>query len=74
VKGNVYIILFLGKDSYTIIINKDLNVWGSYFYKEANDVAHVSVPVTTAADSLEALSMVLHAERQRCCFEHGWDK
>jgi hypothetical protein len=41
-----------------IIINKDLNVWGSYFYKEANDVARLK-PVTTAADSLEALSMVL---------------
>jgi hypothetical protein len=24
------------------------------FYKEANDVARVSVPVTTATDSLEA--------------------
>jgi hypothetical protein len=22
------------KDSYTIIISKDLNVWGSYYYKE----------------------------------------
>jgi hypothetical protein len=40
-----------------IIINKDLNVWGSYFIK-ANDVARLK-PVTTAADSLEALSMVL---------------
>jgi hypothetical protein len=29
-----------------------LNVWGSYFYKEANDVARLQVPVTEAADSL----------------------
>jgi hypothetical protein len=45
------------KDSYTIIISKDLNVWGSYYYKEANDVARLKVPVTEAADSLESFSM-----------------
>jgi hypothetical protein len=33
------------KESYTIIISKDLNVWGSYYYKEANDVARLKVPV-----------------------------
>jgi hypothetical protein len=42
-----------------------LNVWGSYFYKEANDVASY-VPVTTAADSLEALSTAIAV-----LFEHG---
>jgi hypothetical protein len=41
------------KESYTIIISKDLNVWGSYYYKETNDVARLKVPVTEAADSLE---------------------
>jgi hypothetical protein len=46
------------KKTYTIIISKDLNVWGSY-YKEANDVARLQVPVTEAADSLEYFSMVL---------------
>jgi hypothetical protein len=29
------------KESYTIIISKDLNVWGSYYYKETNDVARL---------------------------------
>jgi hypothetical protein len=45
------------KESYTIIISKDLNVWGSYYYKETND-AWLKVPVTEAADSLEYFSMV----------------
>lgn len=59
VKAGTYTLYAIpGKDNYTIIINKDLNVWGSYYYKEANDVARISVPVTTATDSLEALSMV----------------
>jgi hypothetical protein len=59
-----------GQDNYNQI-NKDLNVWGSYFYKEANDVARVVV--TTATDSLEALSMVL-PKRQQVVLNMGWDK
>jgi hypothetical protein len=39
VKAGTYtFILFLVK-TITQSFNKDLNVWGSYFYKKANDVA-----------------------------------
>jgi hypothetical protein len=62
------------KDSYTIIINKDLNVWGSYFYKEANDVGRLKVPVTEAADSLEAFSMVFTKADNGIVLNLGWDK
>jgi hypothetical protein len=34
-------------------------MFGDLTFIKANDVARLSVPVTTAADSLEALSMVL---------------
>ena len=46
-----------GKTEWTAIISKDLNVWGSYFYKQANDVARLKVPVTAGKDSLEAFSI-----------------
>jgi hypothetical protein len=62
------------KDNYTIIINKDLNVWGSYFYKEANDVARLKVPVTENADSLESLSMVFTQADKGIFLNLGWDK
>lgn len=75
VKAGTYTLYAIpGKDNYTIIINKDLNVWGSYFYKEANDVARVSVPVTMAADSLEALSMVFTPSDNGVTLNMGWDK
>jgi hypothetical protein len=32
VKAGTYTLLCPGQDNYTIIINKDLNVWGSYFF------------------------------------------
>lgn len=62
------------KDTYTVIINKDLNVWGSYYYKQENDVARLSVPVTTAADSLEAFSMVFTKSDTGVVLNIGWDK
>ena len=62
------------KDSFTIIISKDLNVWGSYSYKEGNDVARLKVPVTEAADSLEALSMVFTKGDKSIILNLGWDK
>jgi hypothetical protein len=62
------------KDSYTIIINKDLNVWGAYFYKEENDVARLSVPVTEANESLESFSMVFTKADSGIVLNMGWDK
>jgi hypothetical protein len=62
------------KDSYTIIINKDLNVWGAYFYKPENDVARLSVPVTEGNESLEAFSMVFTKADNGIVLNMGWDK
>lgn len=62
------------KDTYTVILSKDLNVWGSYYYKQENDVARLSVPVTEAADSLEAFSMVFTKSDTGVVLNLGWDK
>jgi hypothetical protein len=62
------------KDSCTIIINKDLNAWGAYSYKEENDVARLKVPVTQGADSLEAFSMVFTKGDKGAVLNLGWDK
>lgn len=45
-----------GDKEWTIILNKDINVWGSYSYNEANDVLRVSAPVSSG-DALEAFSI-----------------
>ncbi|APY10536.1 asparagine synthetase B [Seonamhaeicola sp. S2-3] len=46
-----------GDKEWTIIINKDINVWGAYSYNEANDVIRVSAPVSTGEKTLEAFSI-----------------
>jgi hypothetical protein len=61
-----------GKETWTAIISKDLNVWGSYFYKEENDVARLDVPVTTAEESLEAFSIVFEESDNGVNMFLGW--
>ena len=46
-----------GEDEWTIIINKDINVWGAYSYEEANDVIRVTAPVSSSEEELEAFSI-----------------
>lgn len=46
-----------GDSEWTIILNKDINVWGAYSYNEAHDVIRVKAPVTTSNESLEAFSI-----------------
>jgi hypothetical protein len=46
-----------GDTEWTIILSKDINVWGAYSYNEANDAIRVKAPVTTSDESLEAFSI-----------------
>ena len=63
-----------GEKVWTAIINKDLNVWGSYFYKKDNDVARISVPVTSSSVSkpLEAFSMAFEDATKGVNLHLGW--
>jgi hypothetical protein len=61
-----------GDKEWTAIVNKDLNVWGSYFYNEANDVARITVPVTTDSNNLEAFSIVFDEADGGVDMHLGW--
>ena len=61
-----------GEKEWTVIVSEDLNVWGSYFYKEENDVARIKVPVTEGSDSLEAFSMAFEPSDDGVHLHMGW--
>ncbi|MCL5130353.1 DUF2911 domain-containing protein [Algibacter sp. L4_22] len=69
--GTYTFYLIPNEKEWTAIISKDLNVWGSYFYKEENDVARLSVPVTTG-DSLDAFSIVFDEADGAINMHLGW--
>ena len=61
-----------GEKNWTAIISKDVNVWGSYFYNEANDAARITVPVTMADESLEAFSIAFDEADGGVDMHLGW--
>jgi hypothetical protein len=73
VKAGTYTFYVIpGKKEWTAIINTDLNVWGSYFYKEENDVARITVPVTEGKEALEAFSMAFEKSDNGVHMHIGW--
>lgn len=73
VKAGTYTFYVIpGAKEWTGIINKDLNVWGSYFYKQENDVARVSVPVNMSDTSLEAFSIAFEKSDDGVHMHLGW--
>ncbi|WP_460218334.1 DUF2911 domain-containing protein [Psychroserpens sp. MEBiC05023] len=61
-----------GDKEWTAIISKDLNIWGSYFYKQDNDVARLAIPVTSANESLEAFSIAFEESKNGVLMHLGW--
>lgn len=61
-----------GDNEWTVIINKDLNTWGSYFYKEENDVARLKVPAKKGTDSLESFSIAFEKADNGVHMHLGW--
>jgi len=58
VKAGTYTLSTIPNEKeWTLILSSDLNVWGSYYYNEANDVARINVPTTKSDESLEAFSI-----------------
>ncbi len=75
VKAGTYTFYVIpGEKEWTAIISTDLNVWGSYFYKQENDVARLAVPVSMAEESLEAFSIAFEKSDDGVHMHLGWDK
>ncbi|WP_034061790.1 DUF2911 domain-containing protein [Lacinutrix jangbogonensis] len=74
VKSGTYSLFTIpGEKEWTIILSSDINVWGSYSYNEANDVARMSVPATSG-DSLEAFSIAFEKSDNGTHMHLGWGK
>lgn len=57
VKAGTYSLFTIpGDTEWTVILNKDLDVWGAYSYKESNDVLRIKASVSTG-ESVEAFSI-----------------
>jgi hypothetical protein len=62
------------KDKWTIIINKELDMWGAYAYDSSKDLVKISVPVKALATPVEALSIAFTSKDNVANLVIGWDK
>lgn len=75
VKAGTYSLFTIpGEEEWTVILNKNLNQWGSYFYEESADVARVTVPNGSDASSLEEFSIAFKDVEDGAHLVMGWDK
>jgi hypothetical protein len=71
-KGTYTMYTIPGEKSWTTILSTDLNVWGSYFYNEKNDVVRISSEKMKADDKLEAFSIAFTKEKNDIAMFMGW--
>ncbi|RYG38663.1 MAG: DUF2911 domain-containing protein [Chitinophagaceae bacterium] len=57
-KGRYTLYAVVNEKSWTFILNKETDLWGSFKYKQANDVVRVEVPVQKLEEPLESLAMM----------------
>jgi len=63
VKAGTYSLFTIPNEKeWTIIISSDVNNWSTSGYKESNEVARTTVPVTKGEESIEAFSIVFDKE------------
>ncbi|WP_339628798.1 DUF2911 domain-containing protein [uncultured Maribacter sp.] len=75
IKAGTYSLFTIpGESEWTVILNKNLNQWGSYFYDEASDVARITVPNGSDAASLEEFSIAFKDVDGGVHLVMGWDK
>ena len=75
IKAGTYSLFTIpGEKEWTVILNKKLNQWGSYFYDETADVARVTVPNGSDAASLEEFSIAFKDADGGAHLVMGWDK
>lgn len=75
VKAGTYSLFTIpGETEWTVILNKDKNVWGAYMYNQDEDVIRVKAKVTKAAKKSEAFSIVFEGEEENFNMFLAWEK
>ncbi|MFZ6010956.1 MAG: DUF2911 domain-containing protein [Bacteroidota bacterium] len=62
------------KDKWTIIINSDIGLWGSYNYNPAMDVLRFDVPVQPLNTVYEPFTMIFEQKNEMAELLMMWDK
>ena len=73
VKGRFTLYAIVNEKSWTFIVNKETDVWGSFKYNPSKDVARVDVPVEQLKDSVESLVMNFEKDNNAIRLVVAWE-
>ncbi|MGB3775442.1 MAG: DUF2911 domain-containing protein [Leeuwenhoekiella sp.] len=63
-----------GQQEWTVILNKDVNTWGAYGYKQERDVVRIKAPVRKADAPIEMFSIVFEPNDSGADLLMGWEQ
>ena len=72
-KGRYTLYAIPMEDSWTIILNRDNDVWGAFKYEEQKDVVRTTVPIQKLSEGVEALAMTFEKSDSGCNLIIAWD-
>lgn len=72
-KGRYTLYAIVNEKNWTFILNKDTDLWGSFKYKQANDVVRVDVPVQKLEEPLESLAMMFEKSASGINLVVAWE-
>ena len=73
-RGRYALFAEVSQDKWQLIFSKDYPMWGEYKRDTDKDIASITIPVTTAEESLEALSIKFEEVSAEEAIMHiGWD-
>jgi len=73
VKAGTYTLYTIPTEGdWTVILSKQKNVWGSYFYDMKEDVVRVSGKVSKSDEVIESFSIVFEGEEENATMYLGW--
>ena len=73
VKGRYTLYAIVNEKTWTFIVNKETDVWGSFKYNPAKDVARAEVPVHQLKDPVESLVMNFEKDNQTIRLVVAWE-
>lgn len=72
-KGRYTLYAIVNDSSWTFILNKETDTWGSFKYDPTKDVVHVDVPVEKTTETIESLVMVFEKNNDLINLVVAWE-
>jgi Protein of unknown function (DUF2911) len=72
-KGRYTLYAVVNENSWTFILNKETDTWGSFKYNADKDVVRVDVPVEKITDNIEFLAMVFEKANSNINLIVAWE-